>query len=164
MARGEDLPEVLDILSDASRWERAQGIEDPWPSPFPAERVSPGLDRGEVFLASSEGAAAIATVNLAWEDLRFWGEQPPNSGYVHRLAVRRSHAGQGVGRSLLEWADGRVRERDRELLRLDCLANNSRLCRYYLDLGFVPSGSVTVDGFVCSRFERRVLEAPRQQS
>jgi GNAT superfamily N-acetyltransferase len=151
-----DLERVLEILSECSLWERAHGISDPWPYPFPAERVRIGLDHGEVFLAYADPDSAVATVNLSWEDPRFWGEQPPVAGYVHRLAVRPSHAGRSIGRWLIEWAAERVRERGRGFLRLDCLAANSRLCRYYTDQGFSPRGIVTVDGHVCARFERAV--------
>jgi ribosomal protein S18 acetylase RimI-like enzyme len=150
-----DLPTVLGILSECSLWIRQQGIADPWPHPFPAERVLPGLERGEVHLAFLESPEPVATINLSWDDPRFWGPQSPVAGYVHRLAVRPAYAGRSFGQDLVEWAAGRVRDRGRQFLRLDCLASNERLCRYYLNLGFEPRGSVTVDGFRCSRFERR---------
>jgi ribosomal protein S18 acetylase RimI-like enzyme len=153
-----DLSTVVDILSEASLWERAHGIADPWPNPFPAERVAPGLDAGEVFLAFLDERPAVATVNLSWDDLRFWGTQPPIAGYIHRLAVRPSHAGRSIGRSLIEWAARRIEEHARPLVRLDCLAANSRLCRYYTDLGFEPRGVVTVGDLLCAKFERRADE------
>jgi len=162
-ADGIDLDQVLDILSEASRWERAQGLEDPWPYPFPAERVLPGLERGEVYVVSVDGEDGGATINLSWEDPRFWGSTPPDAGYVHRLAVRRKYAGRSVGRALLVWAEEQVRAKGRAYLRLDCLAANRRLGLYYLELGFEPRGFVTVDGFVCARFERPVGAAFGQQ-
>jgi protein-tyrosine phosphatase len=154
LAGEEDLSAVLAILTDASGWERSHGIEDPWPFPFPADRVAPGLSRREVFLAYSESEAPIATVSLSWEDPRFWGERPPDAGYVHRLAVRPDHLGRGIGRTLLEWASERIHDSGRQFLRLDCLARNDRLCRYYRDAGFEARGTVVVDGFECARFER----------
>jgi GNAT superfamily N-acetyltransferase len=48
--------------------------------------------------------------------------------------VRRSHP--GVGRALLEWAERTAVERGRRFLCLDCVAANTRLRRYYEDLGF----------------------------
>ena len=155
-ASEEDLPVVLAILTSASDWERAHGIFDPWPHPFPAERVRPSLDRGEVYLGVGELGEAIATINLSWEDPRFWGLRPPDAGYVHRLAVRPDHAGESRGLQLLEWAAERVRSKGRAYLRLDCLASNRRLCGYYRDAGFEPRGTVDVDGFTCARFEKRV--------
>jgi len=159
-----DLPQVLAILSESSRWERDRKISDPWPYPFPVERVVPGLERGEVFLAFLEEPAPVATVNLSWDDARFWGPQPPVAGYVHRLAVRPRFGGRGLGRALIQWAAERVRSEQRAFLRLDCLASNARLCRYYTDLGFEPRGLVTVDGFVCAKFERPVGRSAHGQS
>ncbi|MCI4355289.1 MAG: GNAT family N-acetyltransferase, partial [Thermoplasmata archaeon] len=98
-AGSDDLGTVLAILSAASMWERSHGIEDPWPYPFPADRVTPSIERGEVFLATRAGDP-VATINLSWHDPRFWGERPPDAGYVHRLAVRPDHAKEGIGRQL----------------------------------------------------------------
>ncbi|MCI4361163.1 MAG: GNAT family N-acetyltransferase, partial [Thermoplasmata archaeon] len=140
------------------------GIEDPWPYPFPADTVAPSLAVGEVYLAFRGGPTAVATVNLSWEDPRFWGEQPPVAGYAHRLAVRRRFAGTGVGATLLSWADGEIRKRARSFLRLDCLARNRRLCSYYEALGFAPRGIIEVAGVVCARFERRVRSVAPEES
>ncbi len=48
-------------------------------------------------------------MNLQWSDPFFWGDNDTDAGYVHRLAVRRDHAGRGFGEALLAWADEPLR-------------------------------------------------------
>jgi GNAT superfamily N-acetyltransferase len=58
----------------------------------------------------------------------------------HRLAVRRAHA--GVGPTVLEWAEATSRARGRAYLCLDTLTSNTRLRRYYEELGFHEVGEI----------------------
>ncbi len=155
-ATSTELSEVLETLAEASRWEVARGFPHPWPVPFPEDRVRPGLDRGEVYRVSDPAGRPAGTVTLQWEDLPFWGPRPADAGYVHRLAVRRAYAGRGLGSRILTWADGEVRARRREFVRLDCLTSAKRLHEFYRSNGFRPVGEVTVGGLDCTLFEKRL--------
>jgi GNAT superfamily N-acetyltransferase len=64
------------------------------------------------------------------------------TGYVHRLAVRRSCAGRGIGYRLLDWADMQVRANGGSRLRLDVVTDNGPLRRYYEAAGFVHRADV----------------------
>jgi GNAT superfamily N-acetyltransferase len=107
-----------------------------WPDRFPESLIVSTVEDGDLFVASDE-TRIVATVTLQWLDPSFWGERD-DAAFVHRLAVRRSHA--GVGRSLLEWATQQAISHGRSYLCLDCLSTNRRLRRYYEDLGFKPVG------------------------
>ncbi len=130
-----DIPRLVELLTEAATWARARGIERWWPVPFPSEWVERRVARSEVAVLV-EGPQLLGTLTLLREDPVMWGPQAPGAGYVHRLAVRRSRAGEGLGRRLLEWADGVVRERGGSQLRLDCLESNVSLVNYYRGLGF----------------------------
>jgi ribosomal protein S18 acetylase RimI-like enzyme len=152
-ARPEDVEEIVDILSEAARWLLARGIRQ-WPDPFPGDRIAGPVERGAFHLALL-GSETVGTLALLWSDPAFWGERPPDAGYVHALAVRRSHAGRGLGRRLLDWADEQVAAAGRDYLRLDCRADNLVLRRYYERLGFEPRGEAVVDDFTSALYERR---------
>jgi GNAT superfamily N-acetyltransferase len=77
-----------------------------------------------------------------WPDPEFWGEPPDIAGYVHRLAVRRGHAGQDVGAALIDHVEREVAATGRPLLRLDCNKNSPRLHEFYKRLGFEHVGDV----------------------
>jgi ribosomal protein S18 acetylase RimI-like enzyme len=66
----------------------------------------------------------------------FWGERPPDSGYVHRLCTNPDIGRPGFGVEMLTWADIAISNRGRDRLRLDTPASNARLRAYYETLEF----------------------------
>jgi len=130
-ADDDDVAEVVAILGEATEWLRSKGIVQ-WPDRFPRSVMAAAVDSGGLFVVT-EGSVMVATVTLLWSDPSFWGDRD-DAGFVHRLAVRRSHA--GMGRTVLDWAAGQARSVGRTHLCLDCLATNERLRRYYEELGF----------------------------
>lgn len=139
-ATSEDTAEVLEILDEAATWLRAQGIEQ-WPRRFRREVIVPAIEAGETFLVrmgnETAGTVTVDTMDPAWCDL------PAPALYVHRLAVRRRFA--GVGALALALVEQRAAQ-DSLMVRLDCVAANRALCRYYLQLGFAARGDVRVGG------------------
>jgi GNAT superfamily N-acetyltransferase len=135
-AAAGDVDLVLDLLDEAARWMATIGRPN-WPAPFPRERVVRDVGTGRLYLAARE-ATLVGTITFQWEDARFWGDNGTDgrAGYVHRLAVRRAHAGIGLGTQLLGWADQRVRAAGRTGLRLDVVSHNTPLRRYYERNGF----------------------------
>jgi ribosomal protein S18 acetylase RimI-like enzyme len=154
-----DVDAIVDVLSEAARWLLARGIRQ-WPDPFPRDRVEALAERGDFYVGECEGQL-VATIALLWDDPTFWGEQPPVAGYVHALAVRRAWAGRGIGERLLAWADEQIVRAGRELLRLDCVADNRDLRRYYERLGFEERGEAVAGDLVAMRFERRCSRGGR---
>jgi GNAT superfamily N-acetyltransferase len=133
---------VTELLSDAAAWTATIGFHN-WPVPFPCPVVTAGVDRGEVYVAEADSdgdPVIVAALTLQWSDELFWGDQPDDAGYVHRLVVRRDRAGTGLGAALIEWASERVRAEGRGCLRLDVSADNLPLGTFYERLGFVCRG------------------------
>jgi ribosomal protein S18 acetylase RimI-like enzyme len=157
VARPENVPRVVEMMAQATRWLQARGEPAAWPIPFPSERLLASVNAGELFLVELAGAGVVGTVTLQWADPLFWGARPPDAGYVHRLVVRRQFAGRGIGDAMLVWAEERVRARGRSFVRLDCLASSAPLHRYYSSRGFRRVGEVSVRGLRAALFEKRVV-------
>ncbi len=95
---------------------------------------------------------------------KLWPDGAQDAVLLFKLSVRRSVAGQGVARWLLDWAAEHTRQRGKSELRLDCWAGNERLKGYYADAGFESCGDVEltiIDAgetrtYSCSRFRLRV--------
>jgi GNAT superfamily N-acetyltransferase len=155
---------VTALLTEASAWLAEQGVEQ-WPHPFPDRIVRAFVDRQDTYLAWLDGGA-IGSLAVYWADPTFWGDQPPDAGYVHRLVITRAAGGRGHGARLLDWAADHVRSRGRQWLRLDCNAENAPLRTFYERLGFRHVDDVEVTGpgagtadvsWRASRYQRRVL-------
>ncbi|WJV51010.1 GNAT family N-acetyltransferase [Streptomyces flavofungini] len=135
-----DLAALVRLRDDAARWMIAQGITGQWqPGELGEDHFRRIMESGEVWLAEAAGRA-VGAWELWWEDEAAWGPQPPTAGYVHRLMVDHSRVPPGTGRHLLRAAERRVAEAGRPLVRLDCLAGNSRLSAYYLASGYQVVG------------------------
>lgn len=135
-ARAEDGPTVLAILNEAAAWLRLRGVAQ-WPPVFEPGWIEPALGGGHVWLVEV-GGEGLATMSVTWSD-RLWPDDG-TAGYVHRLAARRRAL--GLGAWLLGQADRIVAARGRTHLRLDCVAANTRLRRFYEGLGFAYRGEV----------------------
>ena len=154
-AQQEDALTVAGLLDEATVWVNDLGLSQ-WPLPFPRDQLAAAIDRGEVYVVESEDGDGVATVSMLPDDPEYWGDQPPDAFYVHKLAVRRDQAGRGIGAAIVEWANAEAAEAGREFLRLDCLADNPGIRDYYEDLGFEHRGDLVLDGQKMSLYERPV--------
>lgn len=154
-ARPDDLPIVMEDLTEAAAWLKEEGI-DQWPSP-PNEhwrrRIAAAVDRGERYTVGVVNVR-FAIVRLTWSD-PYWPDDNL-AVYVHTMAVRPAMHGQNVGSSILFWAARKARQEGKRFLRLDCLAGNNRLRRYYEDQGFVYRGEVTDRDYVGALYEKEI--------
>ncbi|GAA3112697.1 hypothetical protein GCM10010449_38660 [Streptomyces rectiviolaceus] len=135
-------PDTRDIverlLRDASAWLVNRGI-DQWKE-YPGLRdcIEAAMRCGTCFLAF-KGQTPVATLQVdSFADPDFWtaGDQPGVALYVHRMAVDRAAAGEGLGRVLMDWAACRAAAFGKAWLRLDAQKDNLGLHQYYANLGF----------------------------
>jgi GNAT superfamily N-acetyltransferase len=126
-----------------------------WPVPFPLDELELSVERGELYVAESEGEIA-ATFTLLWDDPTFWGTQLPDAVYLHKLAVRRRFAGQGIGAALVDWVAEHAAAAGRRFVRLDCLRKDLAIRAYYERLGFEHRGDLVHPRFSASLYERPV--------
>ena len=126
-----------------------------WPEEFPRGPYEESIAAGEVYLLR-RGGAPVGMLLLQWSDRELWGDVPEDAGYVHKLAVRRAYAGEGLGREMLRWAEGEAAAAGKRYLRLDCMADNPPLRAYYERAGFEPRGVVYGAGWSACLYEKRV--------
>ncbi|MFD1129061.1 GNAT family N-acetyltransferase [Paenibacillus provencensis] len=138
-ARLSDSSEILDLWKGAASWIQAKGINQWHPDEFNLAMTEQLImDRElELFVAKREGII-VGTLYICWSDPVVWGEldDSESSGYIHKFAVSRSHAGQGIGTELLLWAEDYIRSKGMKQIRLDCMAENDRLNQYYAATGY----------------------------
>jgi GNAT superfamily N-acetyltransferase len=153
-ARSEDARTAGEILDEATAFMGALGYHE-WPVPFPQDELAMRIERGELYVAESDGEIA-ATFTLLWDDPTFWGERPPDAAYLHKVAIRRRFAGRGLGVALIDWADAHAAAAGRRFLRLDCQRDDPGIRAYYERLGFEHRGDVDHPRFAAALYERPV--------
>ncbi len=153
-AKPEDIDTVLGILDEAAAWIIEQKIPSVWkPGEFSRETFLGQISRGEVHIGLVD-EKPVGTITLQWADLVFWGEQQPDSGYVHKLAVRPAYAGQKIGLEMLKWAEAEARRERKRLLRLNCLAADRKIRDYYERAGFLYKGDIVRPKGVAALYEK----------
>ncbi len=116
----DDTPTISFILREAAEWlvQRGQALWEP--ERITPEALRPAVARGEFYLARMNGFSVGAMI-LQGEDQKFWPDAAPGeAAYIHKLAVRRSAAGQGVAAAMIAWAKQAATDDGRRFLRLDC--------------------------------------------
>lgn len=155
IAQPDDLPLVMAILAEAAAWLNEKG-SDQWPSP-PNEhwqrRMAEAIEREEVYTVGIV-KNRFGIVRFTWAD-PYWPDDNL-AGYVHSIALRSEMHGQNLGSLILFWAMMKTKQEGRQFLRLDCLAGNGRLRRYYEDQGFSYRGEVIDQDYVAALYEKTV--------
>ncbi len=169
-AGATDFDAVLAILREAADWLSDRGNPqwdagwNHWHDDIGERVLRDSIEHYEVYLARRDGVA-VATLRIHWDDAETWGERGDDgsAGYIHAIAIKRSIAGMRVGDRLLEWAVDTIRARGRRCARLDAMASNAALCRYYEERGFRPLETVTLfGGIYTARLFERHLQGERR--
>ncbi len=153
-AIADDAPAVAAILVEAAQWVEEHDGTTMWvEGELTDDRVASEVEAGLFFVAECDGDIAGA-VRFQLEDQLFWPElDTGDSAFVHRLAVRRSYAGQGVSTALLQWAADSARSLGKRYLRLDCDADRPRLRNVYEGFGFRLHSFRQVGAYYVARYE-----------
>ncbi len=134
-----DVAAIHGMRVAAERWLATDGISQWTPGRLSLAAIVGQVARGEWQVAGAAGPI-FGAFRLLWSDPEVWPDRVP-AVYVHGLMTDRERAGEGVGAQLLDWAAQMGLRAGATALRLDCVAWNDRLRRYYTDLGFRESGS-----------------------
>jgi GNAT superfamily N-acetyltransferase len=141
-AEPADLDTVEELRAQATAWLASKGL-DQWQRNNPRfptrERAADAIARGACYLAYDSDGELVATLTLDDDaDPEFWTptERSEPALYLHRMIVRRTAAGAGIGGRLLAWARDEAARTGHRWLRLDAWKTNVHLHRYYQRQGF----------------------------
>lgn len=131
----EYAPSALAILHEASLWLASRGL----PGWSEAELQNAELPRygasGALILGFAD-QEPVACMLLQRSDPTYWPRATPGSAlYLHKLAVRRAHAGCGWGARMIAWAKSEAQRRGVRRVRLDTF-EGSRVAALYSTQGF----------------------------
>ena len=129
-----DKPAALSIMREAAQWLIDTGkplwdIDD-----FSPDKFNNPVDE---FIVLWNGNEDVASVILSFEDKVVWPDIPADSsGFIHKLAVRRKYAGQGMAEKMIEHIVRMCKSKGVHALRLDCDAGREGLRNLYEHCGF----------------------------
>jgi hypothetical protein len=155
----DDVDASAEILEAAASRGASEGRRSWSPGSFTGPE-SVGISRLRKDLESKSlylvwlGNRPVATFSILEADALYWPSAEDNALYLHRFAVRRDAA--GAGRHAVEWIVGEARRRGRDYIRLDCLADNPGIRRYYESCGLTSVDETVIDEVRFSLYEMPV--------
>jgi RimJ/RimL family protein N-acetyltransferase len=158
-ARLEDTEAVKQLLVRTAQWLKSKGSTQ-WSGLLEGEDyhdIAGAIQRGDVYVFHL-GEVLAGTVILlqqpsSW-DRELWGDEGHElSVYLHRLAINRDFGGTDLGTRIMRWAESGIRFPGKDRIRLDCIADNPVLNRFYSGLGYEFTGT-TPKGF--NLYEKQV--------
>lgn len=158
-ATAEDTQSIQNILAHAVNHKLLRGDVSWGFTSYEGEDIEKSIQNKSAYIAQIDNAV-VGTFILVWQDEGTWGVQPPTAAYVQRLAVSSNHHRQNVGAEILDAISKAVGRHNRSLLRLTCSSANTKLCSYYLGLGFTRADSLARPSHLpkpTAYFERAIL-------
>lgn len=155
--------DAVSILKEAAAWALSRGIVVWRTDELREQDFREAALLGELVMGFNDGQA-IATMLLQSSDPIYWPEIAPNTSlFLHKIAVRRAHAGRGWLGRLVEFADQNARRRDIRWLRLDTL-HGPPLRHLYEQHGFsvIDEPPVMQLGRSMIRMQRSVCPYPSE--
>ncbi|MBO9597965.1 MAG: GNAT family N-acetyltransferase [Cohnella sp.] len=147
-AKPEDGPAIMELYRITAEWLKSKGSAQ-WADllvGIDRHNTAAAIERGEVVLfKKGTDPAAVVILMLApspW-DLDLWGDDPSNEKavFLHRMCIHRDFGGTGLGAQVIRWVDaGIAYPPDKDVIRLDCNANNPILNAFYRDAGYAFVG------------------------
>jgi ribosomal protein S18 acetylase RimI-like enzyme len=158
-ATDKDATILANILSEATEFKLSHGDKTWGDEPYSEDEVIHYMKKNNIYIVRLN-KEPIGSFSLQWEDTRMWGEKPPDTAYLHQLALKNSFHGKGLGKQLIKNAEEESIKNNKKILRLDCEEKNFRLCSYYEKNGFTKVGSKKVDSdmgeYVAALFEKKL--------
>lgn len=85
---------------------------------------------------------------LQWEDPLYWPDVPPNtSAFIHKLAIRRSFAGQNLFAEVIQFCRKECLRKGIQTLQLETDATRPKLMQFYERYGFQPTYQRPIEEF-----------------
>lgn len=130
---------VLDILRAAAESLQEKGIPQ-WqywmnPPKIKLDWIDDGLASQQFYFISKD-ESIIGLIRIMEEDLLYWGTQETAAFYIHSLVILPEYSGLSYGNQVILQVEEMARTKEISILRLDCFADNQKLCSYYKNQGF----------------------------
>ncbi len=146
-AAAGDTEEVMALLVRTAQWLQSKGSTQ-WSELLEGKDVhgmAQSILDGDVFVFKNKENKMVGVVMLpqkasAW-DLELWEDDIEEAIYLHRLAIDRNTAGKNLGADILDWVTNGISFNGKSVIRLDCIASNESLNRFYSGAGFTFRGT-----------------------
>jgi hypothetical protein len=156
-----DLPEVMALLDERTRWLRERGSEQ-WNTGRNFETgIAEAISRWNTWLLRDDGASIVTLTLTSDGDPDFWTPEELREPalYLGKMASAVRRSGEGLGFLMLSWAQDWTARSGFDSLRWDVWRTNEQLQNYYRSVGGRYVRTVQVVG----RWSGALFEIPARR-
>ena len=131
------MDEAISVMREVAAWGREQGYRV-WPDEWltPEELITPDA-QPEHFCIGTLGVETACAFILQWTDADYWPNAPKyEAAYLHKFCVRRTFAGMGMTKLVVDAIKEECRRRGVRYIRLDTGLDEKVVRKIYLKAGF----------------------------
>ena len=156
IATNDDSSVIIKMLKQIAQWMKDNEINQ-WMFLLDGgddDEIEQARTNNETYIVMKD-KGIVATFTLLskqseW-DRDIWGiDNSSKSLYLHRLAIIPTYMRKGIGKSILTWIQDNVS--DKEYIKLDCVADNTKLNNFYMKNNFDLLG--VIDGH--SKYQKSI--------
>ena len=136
-----EFQDTFDILKENALWLESKNVFQ-WPLDW-LETIRDEVEesvRLEKFQCAEINKEMAVVVELGGSPEETWGNDLAKAIYIHKLAIRRKFSSAGIGGAMIKAVVELAKVQGARYARLDCVASNTRLRKYYESFGFVLQG------------------------
>ena len=134
VAKHEDLPAIVRMLSDDELGSQRERYEDPLPESYYKAFEQIDHDANHELIVAERNGEVVGTLHLMFlPSLSFQGGL---RAQVESVRVDESQRGQGLGSELMKWTIERARARGAHVVQLTTHRSREEAHRFYERLGF----------------------------
>jgi len=133
-----DISIIEEILLDAVNWMSKNGLPNQWnESNVKWANLSKSYKINNFYISYQNGLPA-ACMALTEYDPTYWPDIPKSQSlYLHKVAVKRTFAGKGCSKDLIDFAKKLALSYGIEAIRLNCNQHRNKLRALYENEGFI---------------------------
>lgn len=145
-AKPHEIDKLLAITAACAEHMISNNIHQ-WNALYPSrEAFENDIERGELYVMESQeellGCITISSFKDAEYDDIDWLTDDGKNFYIHRLAVHPRYQGQGLARSLMDFAEALAQSEQVVSIRLDTFSQNKRNQQFYEARGYQRLGDI----------------------
>lgn len=147
-AKNQEIGIAFNLLKEAAEWLKDKNINywQNWldPEDIHIKWIKEGFEKDQFSFVENDNNNIIGMFRLQYEDEYFWGKRDEKAGYIHSFTVIRNLSGKGIGYLILDKIKEFLKNKNINILRLDCGSDIKDLCNYYEKYGFKKVGTAEV--------------------
>jgi GNAT superfamily N-acetyltransferase len=134
-ATTNDIAAIVAMLADDELGKKREDYQDPLPQVYldAFHKINADVNQ-ELIVVENETTEINGTLQLSF--IQYLTYQGGVRAQIEAVRIRKNNRGQGIGKTMFEWAINRAKARNAHVLQLTTDKQRPEAIKFYEDLGF----------------------------